>query len=232
MTTPVFETLELRWCGLWDRLDRLWGVQGNSQVVYQELILAYSAPGRHYHNLQHLAQGGRVLTELFEAHQVPAERKALVEWAWWFHDFVYDRQPDDEARSAEAAKQRASACKLPLEVCQTVHDLILATAHLDSSQRSLPPGATFLMDADLSILGVTPEVFDAFEEQIRLEYHEYPDPVFAAGRSRILQSFIDRSHIYHSAYMQERYELQARFNLTKAVAKWRQAMSSVTPLIL
>lgn len=224
MTHPVFEAPESRWRDLWHRLYRFWGVQGDFQATYRDLVLAYTAPGRHYHNLQHLVQGYNVLLKLFAVHRTPAEQAACLEWAWWFHDFVYDHKPDDEARSAEVAKQRALACKLPSEFGQTAHDLVLATAHL-GAPAELPLNAALLVDTDLSILGTSPEAFEAFEAQIRLEYREHSDPVFAKGRAQVLQKLLDRSPLYTSPYMLANYGPQAVVNLTRAVARW-QALAS------
>ena len=49
------------------------------------------------------------------------------------------------------------------------------------------------------ILGTRAAVFDAYEQQIRAEYQSVPEPQFRANRRRILQGFLARERIYHTA---------------------------------
>jgi Uncharacterized protein conserved in bacteria len=73
--------------------------------------------------------------------------------------------------------------------------------------------AHVLVDADLSILGAPPARFREYEAQVRSEYAWVPDEMFRTTRAQILKELLDRSHLYSTAYFQERYEAQARRNL-------------------
>jgi predicted metal-dependent HD superfamily phosphohydrolase len=67
------------------------------------LVAAYTAPGRHYHNLAHIEDclGALARVENLSA----AEREILSEAIWW-HDVVYDAtRSDNEELSAQLAEQ-------------------------------------------------------------------------------------------------------------------------------
>src|ERR1700687_4472984 len=70
-----------------------------------ELMLAYAAPDRHYHDLRHI----EALLGLMRQHLGDLADPATVEAAIWFHDAVYDtRQSDNEHRSSLLAVARLS----------------------------------------------------------------------------------------------------------------------------
>ena len=64
----------------------------------EELIAAYTAPGRHYHNLAHIEDCLGALARV--ENLSPLEREILSEAIWW-HDVVYDAtRSDNEELSA------------------------------------------------------------------------------------------------------------------------------------
>src|SRR3954466_1141667 len=85
----------------WVRLLERYGVApAEASPVFDILAAAYSAPARHYHNLEHLAEMFGVADRL----ALETDDPGAVRLAVWFHDAVYDpRANDNEARSAELA---------------------------------------------------------------------------------------------------------------------------------
>ncbi len=90
------------------RLRARWPLPGHAEVR-EQLLDAYAAPDRHYHDLLHLAE---VLDRIDELSPVlstgpsaaGADAQLLaVRLAAWFHDGIYDRQPGAEERSARWA---------------------------------------------------------------------------------------------------------------------------------
>ena len=74
-----------------------------SEPVRAELVRAYAAPDRHYHDLRHI----EALLGLADAYADAIVDRDAVEAAIWFHDAIYDtRRNDNEARSAELAIAR------------------------------------------------------------------------------------------------------------------------------
>src|SRR5690348_12839285 len=74
-----------------------------SAPLRAELVAAYTAPGRHYHDLRHIER----LLGLADACAGEITDHDAVEAAIWFHDAIYDtRRHDNEERSAELAETR------------------------------------------------------------------------------------------------------------------------------
>jgi predicted metal-dependent HD superfamily phosphohydrolase len=145
-----------------------------------------------------------------------AERPDEIRCALWFHDAIYQiGASDNEWRSAEWARDALLSAGAPQEVAQRVFALVMATRH-DAVPQSRDQ--EILLDVDLGILGTRAAVFDAYEQQIRAEYQSVPAPQFRANRRRILQGFLARKRIYHTALFFERYEGPARENLARSIA--------------
>lgn len=184
--------------------------QGGERV-FASLARAYAEPHRHYHNLAHVAHILDVLKEL------PALEPCLLELAAWFHDVVYDpRANDNEERSAAVAREALRELNLPADQGERVGQLILLT------KGHAPPAddadAQLLLDADLAILGASPEAYDRYAEAIRREYAWVPEPAYRAGRSAVLRHFLDRPALYGTDELRRRWEAQARQNLRRELA--------------
>src|SRR6185312_17398721 len=73
----------------------------------EELVAAYTAPGRHYHNLAHIEDCLGALARVDNLSAV--EREILTEAIWW-HDVVYDAsRADNEELSAQLAERQVRA---------------------------------------------------------------------------------------------------------------------------
>lgn len=189
------------------------GAGGKVDRVFDDLVAAHGEAARAYHTLDHVLD---CLTRLDESGSAAADRDP-VEAALWFHDVVYDpHRTDNEARSAEWAAQALRSVGIAEAIVQRVNDLIRMTGH--SSPTNDPQGA-LLCDVDLSILGRDEETFDEYERRIREEYDWVPEPLYRAGRTRILSAFERRDRIYQTEYFHDRYEAPARANLRRALAR-------------
>src|SRR5215470_11849955 len=74
-----------------------------SDPVRAELVSAYTASDRHYHDLRHI----ETLLGLADACASAITDREAVEAAIWFHDAIYDtRRNDNEERSAGLAVAR------------------------------------------------------------------------------------------------------------------------------
>jgi predicted metal-dependent HD superfamily phosphohydrolase len=178
--------------------------------VFDRLVAAYSAPERHYHNLEHLGEMFRVASRL------AAERDdhAAVQLAIWFHDAVYDpRAKDNEARSAELAADFLTPLGVPAATIDRVASLVNATAHLASAEPPADRDTAVLLDADLAILGAAEERYRRYAADIRKEYAFVPEADYRKGRGAVLKVFLDRPRIFHTRVMFEEGEGRARANL-------------------
>lgn len=153
------EALRANWNAAWHAL----GVAAPDEALCAELQQRYAEPQRHYHTVQHLGE----CLAWFEREKPRAEHPAEVALALWFHDAIYDvHAHDNEARSADWARQALLAAGVNAEAAERVHALVMATRH-----DAVPEGrdAELLIDIDLSILGAGRERFDEYERQVHAE---------------------------------------------------------------
>ena len=174
-----------------------------------ELIAAYTAPGRHYHNLRHIEDCLGALAAVNDLSA--AEREILTEAIWW-HDVVYDpTRSDNEELSARLAEAHVRP-----DISQEVGRLIrLTKSHQVEPWDRL---GAILISIDLSILGAEPARYDAYAAAIRKEYAHVPDSDYRAGRARALSQFAARPFIFPDAGFAETHDRQARENLARELA--------------
>lgn len=209
--------LRERWLSLMAEL----GCESHGETC-DRLIAAYSEPHRHYHTIDHLHACLRELEGVRGLAQFPEE----VAIALWFHDAIYSpTAADNEQRSGEWAAQFLTTTGVAQSVCQRVYQHILATRH---HEPPLAGDAALVVDIDLAILGQPPEIYAAFERNIRREYHWVPWEIYRCKRSEILQSFLDRPFLYTLPHFQVRYEESARRNLQAAIQELN--LQDVNPL--
>lgn len=132
-----------------------------------------------------------------------------LELAIWFHDAVYQPLANDNEEQSAALARKMLGNAMSEEVVR----LIMLTKH-----SSLPMiediDGRIIVDCDLAILGAQKELFEAFELGIRKEYRSVPQDAYVHGRKKILNSFLARPRIYSIPYFVEKYEEQARRNLS------------------
>src|SRR6478752_771073 len=167
-----------------------WPLPG-ARSLGAQLVASYAHPNRRYHDGRHL---GEVLERVHElsAHGVEFDRMAVL-LAAWFHDSVYDAQPDAEKRSAAWAAEA-----LPTLVDQTVVDEVVRLVLITEHHRPADDDANgcALSDADLAILAAAPERYAEYVAAVRDEYADVPDDAFAAGRAAILRDLLAQPHLF------------------------------------
>jgi predicted metal-dependent HD superfamily phosphohydrolase len=179
--------------------------------LLMQLTGRYAEAHRHYHTLEHLDACLRHLAGNRTLAQQPAE----VALALWFHDAIYDiGAADNELRSADWARAALLDQGGTSDTAQRIHALVMVTRH-DQPPRT--PDQALLLDVDLAILGAPAALFDAYEQQIVREYQAVPVAAFRSNRRRILQGFLDRPRIYHTAAFHDTREAQARANLGRSI---------------
>jgi predicted metal-dependent HD superfamily phosphohydrolase len=189
-----------------------WPLPGARELGVQ-LLAAYSRPDRRYHDTRHL---GEVLDRVHElsAQGVEFDRMAVV-LAAWFHDGVYDGQPDAERRSAAWASEALTAVIAP-DLVDEVARLVLLTEHHRPADDD--PNGCALSDADLAILSAPPERYAEYVAAVRAEHAHLPDDVFARGRAEILRDLLAKPHLFHTTYAGATWEADARANVERELA--------------
>ncbi|MCP9234478.1 hypothetical protein [Lewinella sp. JB7] len=173
--------------------------------------------GRPYHNLSHLDEM-LLHRKRYEAAGGPPPADPLIFGvALIYHDIVYQpTRNDNEARSAQSAvKMLRRDPAIDAGRTDRCRQLILSTkthqpSPVDDGDEAL------LIDLDLAVLARTPDAYDRYTAAVRKEFWMIPGFVYRTGRNKILTTFLDRPHIYHTAFGRREYEAQARENL------WRE----------
>ncbi|KAA3643309.1 MAG: hypothetical protein DWQ07_22610 [Chloroflexi bacterium] len=195
----------------WQELMRPLGVdQEDAFQVYKKIVSYYGQSKRHYHNLAHV---GFVLDRIDEVAHL-AENLTAVKLAAWFHDVVYNTQSKkNEERSAELACRYLQRLGVEDELIEQVAELILAT------KQHLPENVDqqVLLDADLATFGVSSEQHAGYSQAIRKEFWWVPEAVYKQRRVEILNSFVKRERLYSTDIMFDRYEENARHNISMEI---------------
>lgn len=176
---------------------------------WYEIESAYSAPGRHYHNLNHLDY----LMELAEEYREEIQDLDTLKFSIFYHDIVYDtNRNDNEERSADIARNRLEKLAVPEEKIAKCAAQILATK---THKKTGDNDTDYLLDFDLAYLGEDPSLYREYSANIRKEYSQYPDELFKQGRKRALQHFLEMERIFKTEAFYQKYENQARENLKR-----------------
>ena len=174
---------------------------------------------RAYHDTTHLRACLRHLQLVQDEQPGALGDPHAVALALWYHDAIYwPWSKHNEERSAEWARQFLRSQGLPGALADTVGQHVMDTRHTPGP---LTGDALWVVDIDLAILGQSDDVYRQFERNVRREYFFVRWPRYVAGRSAVLQGFLDRARIYGTDWFGHRYETQARSNLGHALAALR-----------
>jgi predicted metal-dependent HD superfamily phosphohydrolase len=175
-------------------------------MTHEEMIAAYSAPDRHYHNLKHIED---CLAALEGVAGLSGRDREILGHAIWWHDVIYDAtRSDNEELSAQQAEQNVAP-----ELREEVGRLI----RLTKSHR-VEPGdrlGAVMISIDLGILGAEPSVYDAYAAAIRKEYAHVAEEAYRKGRAAVLERFAARPVIYPDAGFAAKLERAARANIER-----------------
>ena len=178
-------------------------------------MLSWARWPRAYHDTTHLWACLRHWHAVQDQQPAALDNPHAVALALWYHDAIYwPWSKHNEERSADWASRFILGLGLPATLAQTVHQHILDTRHTPGP---LTGDAQWVVDIDLAILGQSDAVYRQFERNVRREYFFVRWPRYVAGRSAVLQGFLDRPRIYGTELLYQRHEAQARTNLSHAL---------------
>ena len=192
----------------WDDLIGRHTADPAAAATGRAVLARWAEPHRRYHTLSHL-RGVLTRVEEMADHAVYLD---AVRLAAWYHDAVYQGQPDDEERSAQLAEADLAALGVdPSLVAEVARLVRLTISHQPGpGDRS----GEVLSDADLAALGVEPRRYRANSAAIRVEYAHVPDNDFRARRARVVRELLSGPALFHTPLARSRWESRARANLT------------------
>jgi predicted metal-dependent HD superfamily phosphohydrolase/uncharacterized protein with PIN domain len=201
-------TMDVEMLERWMNLTGTWCIEPTlASRAFEDIRSQYAESARHYHTLKHIREVLAVIDRL-AAH---ATSPNAVRLAAWLHDIIYDsRASNNEERSAQYARRLCEQLGIPDGA--SIADLIQKTK---THRAGDDANAQVLLDADLAVLGASPDVYQAYARNIRLEYGWVPDAEYRTGRRRVLESFLSRPRIYH---LLTKWEEPARHNIAAEIA--------------
>lgn len=185
------------------------------QALWEEIVYRYAEQHRYYHTLNHIAH----LFTLCESYLHQLVQPAVVGFAIFYHDIVYDTFRDDnEGLSALIAREHLSRLQVKEQLIDYVETFIMATRdHQLPAHFPLHNDLALFLDFDVAILGEQPEVYKQYSHKIRQEYSKYNDKIYNQGRKAALQKIEAGGHIFHTENFRSTLEDQAKQNINNEV---------------
>ncbi|WP_454083779.1 DUF4031 domain-containing protein [Georgenia sp. Marseille-Q6866] len=185
--------------------------------VGEELAVRWSETHRVYHGVDHLLEVLDRLRLLADGAE-PVGRAVVL--AAWCHDAVHDgATPADEEASAALAARLLGPVVGKAEAAEVAR-LVRVTADHAAGPSDAP--GRVLCDADLGVLGGTPEAYLRYTAQVRAEYRHVPEPDFRRGRAAVLARLLDRPRLYATPTGSRLWEAAARRNVGAELARLRE----------
>ncbi|NMR20300.1 hypothetical protein [Cellulomonas fimi] len=197
--------------------------------VGERLIERWSGPGRHFHDLKHLADVLARVDELAEETHQPE----VVRLAAWYHGAIFDaadtaayanRGGEDEVASAELARAELVGLGVPEDRAQRVHDLVIALRRHASDPSDFD--CAVLCDADLGVLASEPQRYKAYLRDVRAEYSHLPLEHYVRARIRILTKLLGRSALFLSP-LGAAWEEPARQNVSAELQRLQKELLAI-----
>jgi predicted metal-dependent HD superfamily phosphohydrolase len=207
--TPIAAELESHWITAVRELD----IEiEKARPAFDKLLAMYSVGKRAYHNLSHIKD----MLDFLSSHAGEIQGMPQVVLAALFHDAIYDSQAkDNEERSAALVKELMQPLGLATDHIETIASLVLST----KKHQPLLAGIDneLFLDADLAILGASPEKYLQYSNSIREEYSWVPESNYIAERKKVLQIFLDRPTLYFTQSVRTVLEARAKENITAEI---------------
>jgi len=184
--------------------------QALAQKNFDYIMQQYGQSPRFYHNEKHLIN----LFQMILPYKNRLEQADTVFLAIFYHDVIYKTLlKNNERKSANIALKQMSEMNFSVAMKQEVFALIVATEKHEATEKT--NNVHFFLDADLAILGQNEETYRTYCEAIRKEYRLVPNAIYKAGRRKILKHFLQKSRLYFTKEMQDKFEQQARLNIAQ-----------------
>jgi predicted metal-dependent HD superfamily phosphohydrolase len=187
---------------------------------FYTLLGSYLNQNRSYHTHTH------ILDLLNKANLLESAFRDVntVKLAIWFHDMYYKPgSPDNEAISAEHAREHLTDLGISPEIIEKVVIYILATTgHFIPQEFEEDHDLALFLDLDMSILGADPAEYDQYAEAIRRECSAIPQNEYHKNCAAFLENELSKDIIFHTKEMGI-LEEKARENMKRElnrIGKW------------
>lgn len=178
------------------------------EAYWKDILNRYQEPHRAFHTVNHLQY---IFNEL---HTV--ECTDSMNFSVWYHDIIYKPGSNkNKKNSAIYATAALNHLSVPKNIQHNVKIMIEATQlhHSEDNQTQL------FLDADMAILGSSSAQYSQYLKALKREFNSIPKVLYNRGRKRFIMQTLSAEKIFNSDYFGQRYEQQARENLTNEMAR-------------
>jgi predicted metal-dependent HD superfamily phosphohydrolase len=172
--------------------------------------------GRAYHNWSHIEP----MLGMFEEYRALVNDADVFETKIVGHDVIYDsRRHDNETLSAKLTVKWVTGVASPRQLDAVDKGIEASATHIVpvGLPTAMASDIALFLDMDLSILGSEEDVFKQYDDAIREEYSWATDEEWKIGRAAVMKKFLSRPSIYITPQMKDRFEANARRNMTKLI---------------
>ncbi|NVM93581.1 DUF4031 domain-containing protein [Arthrobacter wenxiniae] len=180
-----------------------------------ELLARWNEPHRHYHSATHLLAVLEALDLLTDG-----DPPRPVVLAAWFHDAVHNGTAGrDEEDSALLAQARLEGQVPAMEFAEVPRLVRLTATH---SPSITDDAGALLCDADLAVLGGSPDAYVRYLAGVRADYAHIPPANFDIGRTAVVRQLLALEPLFHTPRGRELWAGQAALNLHGELAQLLQ----------
>ncbi|KAF2355118.1 hypothetical protein FHG87_014123 [Trinorchestia longiramus] len=191
----------------------------------------YTADDRKFHNQDYLSRTFCV----FHENKDKLRNPQAVAMAIFFQKLEYNPQSGDgEAACIEKFKiflEEAAVDQDENETAKSVLEL-LECCRTNLTEEHMTAGSCgtedrhYLLDLLVALLGASPSQYESYTASIQAEYSHLSDTAYKQLRLKILQSLLLIPNVYATKDFQERYEKQARENISREVKELKQSQEN------
>lgn len=171
-------------------------------------------PGRHYHNLAHLAEMWRQHRKMARGMLRTPRSERLIASTIALHDAVYHAsRADNEAASAALWRRLAGRCRrLPRSLIRQVATAIEATAHHADPHTgaACEPWVKWVLDLDLCPIASSGHRVRANGSRLRSELRNLSAAAWHERSRQFYGALQRRDHIFYSPRLRNAFEGNAR----------------------
>ncbi|MFH1769968.1 MAG: hypothetical protein ABH828_00235 [archaeon] len=200
---------------IWSNLCLHKNVKDISQI-FAKLKTAYAPYENGFHSLSnHIYPGFKELNKVIDMADFPNALK----FAWFFHNSI--NVPGSKTNREDSISFFYDALKgqgLNDNFFLIVQNDIMATDYVNVEPKT--PDEKIMISLDLALLGLPQEQFDRNTGLLRLEHKMYSDEEFKKGVVERFNFFLDKKPIFPIKYFEEKYEAQAKENMTRLIKEY------------
>lgn len=208
------------------------GAQADEEKISRigrALIDSWQSPERTFHSVKHLV----AVLERLDILAIASHHPDALRVAAWYHGAIY-RTPapgldprrfgEDTQAGAVRARLELTELRVPPAMVDYVEKMVVNIG--GAGPRDVD--CAVLCDADLAILGATPQKYRDYRTKIREEYRELDPLTYVVGRLAALERLLVRPAIFRTSAGKQ-WEEAARQNLASEQARLEAELAELDP---